>query len=206
MKLLIIGASGMIGSRIVAEATSRGHHVVAASRNPDRIASGPGVEPVALNVYDSADLKAAATGVDAVVSTVSPRNSGNAEQESVDYADALIAGVNGTRLIMVGGAGTLNLPDGTPVADIVPEMYAAEARGMRAAFERIAASALDYTVLAPAAEIAPGDRTGQFRLGDRTLLSDDEGNSRISAEDYAVALIDELERPAHRKAVFSVAY
>ena len=77
---------------------------------------------------------------------------------------------------------------------------------MRLAFEKISESGLDFTVLAPAGLIEPGERTGEFRLGGRTLLTDAEGNSRISAEDYAVALLDEAEAPKHSRQIFTAAY
>lgn len=205
MKLLVIGATGIIGSRIVDEALSRGKQVIAASRNPkpdDRA----GVETVAVDIADAARLRQLAGQADVVVSAVSPRNTGNPEKEASDYADTLITALDGSRVILVGGAGTLDLPDGTPVANVVPEQYAAEARGMRAAFDKISASDLDCTTLAPAGLIEPGERTGAFRLGGRTLLTDEEGNSRISAEDYAVALLDEVETPSHRGEIFTAAY
>ena len=206
MKILLIGASGMIGSRILKEAKQRGHRITAAVRKPEKIESDNQVEAVRFDLSDKQQLQALSAGVDTVIAAASPRNTGNPEAESAAYADALIAGIGHTRLVLVGGAGSLNLPDGTPVADVVPEPYTSEARGMRAAFEKIAASELNYTVLAPAAEIAPGERTGNFRLGDRTFLVDEQGNSRISAEDYAVALVDEVEKPAHARQIFSVAY
>lgn len=206
MNILLIGATGMIGSRLLHEALARGHIVTAAARNPDRIESRPGVTPLRLEVTDLPALSAAAASADVVIAATSPRSTGNPGAEALAYADALIASLAGSRLVLVGGAGSLNLPDGSPVADHVPEPYNAEARAMRAAFERIAASGIDFTVLAPAGMIAPGERTGRFRLGGRTLLTDAAGQSRISAEDYAVALLDEVERPAHRGTIFTAAY
>lgn len=202
MKLLVIGASGMIGSRIVAEALSRGHEVVAATRKGTAV---EGARAARLDVADAARLAELSAAADVTVSAVSPRSTGDAVAEASAYADALIAGIRG-RLLLVGGAGSLNLPDGSPVADVVPEPYSAEARGMRGAFDKIAASGLDYTVLAPAGLIQPGERTGTFRLGGRTLLTDAEGNSAISAEDYAVALLDEVEAPKHARQIFTAAY
>ncbi|MBB4120662.1 NAD(P)-dependent oxidoreductase [Martelella radicis] len=206
MKLLVIGATGMVGSRIVNEALSRGHDVVAATRNPDRIEARAGLTAEALDVTEVKRLSELAAGVDTVISATSPRSSGKPEEEAVSYATALVAALGETRLVMVGGAGSLNLPDGTPVADVVPDAYAAEARAMRSAYKRIKASDLDYTVQAPAGEIAPGERTGSFRLQTDVLLSDAEGNSRISAEDYAVALLDEVEHPQFRRQLFTAAY
>ncbi|WP_319520650.1 NAD(P)H-binding protein [uncultured Martelella sp.] len=206
MKLLVIGATGMVGSRIVDEALSRGHEVVAATRNPDRIQPRAGLTAEALDVTDVKRLGELAASVDTVISATSPRSSGNPEAEAVSYASALIEALGKTRLVMVGGAGSLNLPDGTPVADVVPDVYAAEARAMRAAYERIKASDLDYTVQAPAGEIAPGERTGQFRLQTDILLTDADGNSRISAEDFAVALLNEVEQPQFGRQLFTAAY
>ncbi|MEO3471581.1 NAD(P)H-binding protein [Roseomonas sp. CAU 1739] len=206
MNILLIGATGMIGSRLLNEALSRGHHVTAAARNPDRIEARAGVTPLRLEITDVPGLSAAAASADVVIAAASPRSTGKPAVEALAYAEALIAALTGKRLVLVGGAGSLNLPDGSPVADHVPEPYNAEARAMRAAFERIAASGIDYTVLAPAGMIAPGERTGTFRLGGRTLLTDADGQSRISAEDYAVALLDEVERPAHRGTIFTAAY
>lgn len=206
MKLLVVGASGMIGARIVAEAAARGHAVVAAARDPGRIAARPGVAAAALDIADAPRLAELAAAADVVVGAVSPRSTGDALAEALAYAEAMIGAARGRRLMLVGGAGSLNLPDGRPVADVVPEPYAAEAKAMRAAFDRIAASGIDFTVMAPAGTILPGERTGRFRLGGRTLMTDAEGQSRISAEDYAAAFLDEIERPAHRGTIFHAAY
>lgn len=206
MKLLLIGATGMIGSRILQEAQQRGHQVVAAARNPEKVPSAPGVEAIPFDLYDAERFRQWADCVDTVIAAVSPRNSGDPRRESLAYAEALIAGVGATRLVLVGGAGSLNLPDGSPVADVVPEPYHEEAQGMRAAFEKIAASALNYTVQAPAGLITPGERTGSFRLGGRIYMTNAEGESRISAEDFAVALLDEVESPRHVRQIFHAAY
>lgn len=207
MKILLIGATGMIGSAILAEAVARGHDVTAAVRHPEKVSQRDRVTAVGLDVGDVANLSALAAGTDVVIAAASPRSTDNAQAEALAYAEALIAGLGKTRLVMVGGAGTLNFADGTPVCDRAPEAYAAEAKGMRAAYERIAASDLDYTVFAPAGMIAPGERTGSFRTSaGRTLLTDADGDSRISTEDYAVALMDEVETPQHRREIFTVAY
>jgi putative NADH-flavin reductase len=143
-----------------------------------------------------------------VISAVSPRSSGDPVAEAAGYGTALIAAAeaSGKRLVVVGGAGTLNLPDGTPVAEVVPELYRAEARGMRGVYALLEESGIDFTFVAPAGLLEPGERTGAFRQGGRGYLTDAEGNSRISAEDYAIALLDEVETPAHPRQVFSVAY
>lgn len=206
MTLLIIGASGMIGSRLTAEALSRGQNVTAAVRNPDALPKT--VTPLKLDVTDAGAVIAAAKGADVIIGAVSPRSTGDASAEMAAIMSGLIsaAEATGKRLVVVGGAGTLNLPDGTPVADVVPEIYAAEAKAMRAAYELLEVSQADFTFVAPPGEIAPGERTGKYQTGGRTYLMDAEGQSRISAEDFAVALLDEVETPAHRRAIVSVAY
>ncbi len=206
MTLLIIGASGMIGSRLTAEALSRGHKVIAAVRNPDALPDT--VTGLKLDVTDGDAVIAAAKDADVIIGTVSPRSTGDAAAEMAAIMSGLIKGAEATskRLIVVGGAGTLNLPDGTPVADVVPEAYASEAKSMRAAYALLEASKADYTFIAPPGEIAPGERTGKYQTGGRTYLMDAEGQSRISAEDYAVALLDEVETPKHKREILSVAY
>lgn len=206
MKLLIIGATGMIGSRVTREALNRGHEVIAAVRNPAKVQEKDGLRAEELDAADTVRLAVLAAQADVTISAVSPRSTGDAIAEANAYADALIAGLKGQRLVLVGGAGSLNLPDGSPVADVVPEAYRAEAQGMRQAYEKIAGSDLDFTVLAPAGLIEPGERTGTFRLGGRNFLTDADGNSRISAEDYAVALMDEVEQPKHPRQIFTAAY
>lgn len=195
MKILLLGASGMVGSRILAEAAGRGHEVIAAARSPEKIAQFPGVTPVKADAHDAATFAGYAAGADLVIGAVSPRNGGDALAEATAYAEALIA-AKPKRVIMVGGAGSLSLPDGTPVVNVLPQEYVAEARGMKAAWDLLAQSGLKWTVLAPSAQIAPGERTGDYTVGGTTLLSDSKGNSHISAEDFADAVINEAEQNA----------
>lgn len=207
MNLLLIGATGMSGSCILAEAVLRGHHVTAAVRETGKLPVSGQITPVRFDIHADASLPGLSARADVVVSAVSPRNGGDKADEAMSCAEALIRDVGKTRLVMVGGAGSLNLEDGTAYVETVKPAYYSEATAMRAAFERIAASDLNYTVLAPAAEIAPGERTGTFRLGEnRKLLFDADGNSAISAEDFAIAVLDEIETPAHPRQIFNVAY
>lgn len=203
MKILLLGATGMIGSRITTEAISRKHSVIAASRSAPANEDS-NVTPLALDLADTPALKDAVEGADLVVGAVSPRSTEDTTAEALAYIDALIGSVGTKRLVLVGGAGSLNLPDGTPVANVVPEPYSDEAKAMRAAYERLATSDLDFTVLAPPSVITPGERTGSYRSGERILLSDAQGNSAISAEDFAVALLDEVETPKHKGEIFTV--
>lgn len=207
MKLFLVGASGMIGSRILAEAVARGHEVVAGARNPGKIAVLPGVTAVAVDANDAAALAGFAAGADVYIQSVSPRSAGDAIAEMAGYAAAFLAAAPvAKRAIVVGGAGTLNLPDGTPLLPHLPDFIVPEATGMKRLKDQLEASDLDWTFIAPAADIQPGQRTGVFRVGGDVLMSDAEGKSHISAEDYAAALLDEVEQARHRNGVMSVAY
>lgn len=208
MRIFLIGASGMIGSRILAEAVARGHEVMAGARNTDRIAEAKGVTPVKVDLADGAAMARHAAAADVIVAAVSPRSGGDPVMEARANGEAVmaVAAATGKRLMMVGGAGSLTLPDGSAVLDHVPELYRAEATGLKAVYGALKGSALDWTFFAPAGMIAPGARTGQFRLGKDVLISAPDGTSSISAEDYAVALVDELERPANRRSIMTVGY
>lgn len=208
MTILLTGASGMIGSRILAEAVRRGHEVVAVARNPDRIAGGPVVTVVAADANDPAALIPLAGGVDAYVSALSPRSGGDPKDETLRWGGAAIAAARatGVRFVLVGGAGSLKLPDGSAVLDHVPEIYRAEAAAMVALRDVLVQSGIDWTFFAPAGMIAPGERTGTFRVQADVLISDASGQSFISAEDYAVAMLDELERPAFRGRIMTAGY
>ena len=208
MNILLIGASGMIGSRILNEAVSRGHSVIGASRHPDKIAKNPKVQAVQLDATDAKAVGALAAKADVIVSSVSPRGGSDPMAEAKAVADAAIAAAraNGKRLVVVGGAGSLNLPDGSPLAETLPAAYRGEALAMRAVLDSLKKSDIDWTFFSPAAMISPGERTGKYRLGTTTLLSDAKGESRISAEDYANALVVELETHAHPRQQMTIAY
>ncbi|MFO1174748.1 MAG: NAD(P)H-binding protein [Paracoccaceae bacterium] len=208
MKIFLLGASGMIGSRILAEAVSRGHEVVAGARHPEKIAAGKGVTAVKADLSDAATLARHAAAADVIVSAVSPRNGGDpvAEADAIGAAVMGAAQASGKRLAMVGGAGSLNLPDGSPLLPHVPEPYQAEARGFKQVYQALKASDLDWTFFAPAGTIAPGTRTGRFRLGQDVLISAADGTSSISAEDYAAAFVDELETPKNRRSIMTIGY
>jgi putative NADH-flavin reductase len=208
LSILLVGASGMIGSRVLTEASSRGHHIIAATRHPAKIAAGKNVEAVSLDAKDKMPFTQLAQRADAIVMATSPRGGGDpmSEERAVSDTAIAVARATGKRLLVVGGAGSLNLRNGTPVVDTLPAAYQGEARAMRAVLDTLKASDIDWTFVSPAFTIAPGTRTGHFRVGTTVLLSNDKGESRISAEDFAVALVDELESPAHRRAQMTVAY
>jgi len=208
MRILLVGASGMIGSRVLAEAASRGHQVTAVARRPERIATGPNVRAISLDATDSKALAAQARDADVIVTATSPRGGGDPAMEARGIGDSAIAAARqaGRRLFVVGGAGSLNLPDGRPLAETLPDAYRPEALAMRGVLNSLKASDIDWTFFSPAAMISPGTKTGVYRLGTTTLLSNDKGESRISAEDYADALVNELEQPAHRRGQMTIAY
>lgn len=208
MNILLVGASGMIGSRVLKEAISRGHCVIGAARNPDKIAKDANVRAMQLDATDVKAFTELAMRVDAIVSATSPRGGGDPMVKARAVGDAAIAAAqaSGKRLIVVGGAGSLNLPNGQPLADTLPPPVRSEALAMRAVLDSLKKSDIDWTFFSPAAAIAPGTRTGKYRLGTTTLLSDADGKSRISIEDYAHALVDELEKHAHSRQQMTIAY
>lgn len=208
LNILLVGASGMIGSRVLSEATSRGHCVIAASRNPDKISAGPNVKALKLDATDKATLTAAARKADVIVSATSPRGGGDPAKEAKAVSDAEIAAAKASnkRLVVVGGAGSLNLPDGRRVVDTLPPRFQGEASAMRGVLDDLKASGTDWTFFSPAMSISPGKRTTQYQLGTTTVLYDAQKKSAISAEDFAHALVNELEKPAHRQSQMTIAY
>ena len=208
MKILVVGGSGIIGSRIVAEAAQRGHQVIAAARHPEKIASTANVSAVKIDATDANSIARTAQDADVIVMAVSPRNGGDPITEAKTVGNLAIAASKktGKRLVYVGGAGSLLLPDGSPVAETLPDAYRAEALGMREVRDSLRDSDLDWTVLCPPAMIAPGEKKGSYRLGTTSLMFNEKGDSAISAEDYADALVNELEQPAHIRAQFTLAY
>lgn len=212
MNIVLIGASGYVGSAVLKEALARGHRVTAIVSNPARLAAQRSLEAVRADVLDATALAARLQGHDAVVSAFS----GHAQQDVRGYyvqgmrsiiAAAKQAGV--PRLLVVGGAGSLEVAPGVQLVDTpeFPAQWKGTAEGARDALQLLRAEPeLEWTMLSPAAHLEPGERTGRFRLGTDQLLVDAQGESRISLADYALAMIDELERPAHARRRFSVAY
>ncbi len=202
MKVAVIGASGNGGSRLLAELSRRGHQVTAIARHPENIAKLPGVTAKKGDVFDKAGLIALIKGHDAVISAVhftasDPKLLIEAVKES---------GVK--RYFVVGGAGSLEVAPGVKLIDTpqFPAAYKAEAAKGGEFLDLLRQeNALDWTFLSPSAVIAPGERTGKFRLGKDQLLTSDKG-SHISWEDYAIAAVDELEKPAHIRQRFTIGY
>ncbi|GGK51074.1 NAD(P)-dependent oxidoreductase [Streptomyces flaveus] len=207
MRILLFGATGMIGSRIAAEAGERGHEVTRATR------SGKD-GTLAADASDADTVARLAAGHDAVVLAVSPPRDGIEASESLlEVGRGVLDGVRRAgvrRLVVVGGAGILEVSPGVRVVDTpgFPEDFLPPVRAQVALFELVRDNAddLEWTYLSPPAMVEPGERTGAYRIGDHQLLSDGEGNSHISAEDYAVALVDELQRGELTRRLVHVAY
>lgn len=202
MHIALIGASGHAGSRILKELSDRGHAVTAIARNPDKIAKLPGVTAKSGDVFDQAALTQLLEGHDVVVSAV--HFTASDPRILIDAVKASGA----KRYVVVGGAGSLEVAPGVALVTTpdFPDAYKPEALAGARFLELLRnEKELDWTFLSPSALFEPGERTGKFRLGGDALLVGEHG-SRISFEDFAVALVDEIERPAHHRQRFTVGY
>lgn len=203
MKIAVIGASGNAGSRISAELVRRGHSVTAIVRNPEKVTAQAGVTPARGDVTDPAGLVRLLAGHDAAISSVRFLASDPVK---------LIAAVKEAkvgRYLVVGGAGSLEVAPGVRLVTTpgFPVAYKAEAEAGAMFLDLLRAEKeLNWTFLSPSALFVAGERTGKFRLGTDQLLTAADGKSSISFEDFAVALADEIERPAHIRRRFTVGY
>ena len=203
MKIAVIGASGNAGSRITAELARRGHAVTAIARNPERIAAQANVAATKGDIMDRPALTSLLAGHDAAISSVHFLASdplkliGAARDSKVG------------RYLVVGGAGSLEVAPGVRLVTTsgFPVAYKAEAEKGAGFLDLLRAEKeLNWTFLSPSALFTAGERTGKFRLGTDQLLSASDGKSSISFEDFAVALADEVDRPAHIRRRFTVGY
>ncbi|HEX8613136.1 MAG TPA: NAD(P)-dependent oxidoreductase [Telluria sp.] len=212
MNIVLIGATGFIGTALLNEALGRGHAVTALATRPDKLAARERLRAHKADVMDVAALTAQLAGADAVLSAFSGHAQGDVQAYYLAGVRNIVTAVKEARvprLLVVGGAGSLEVAPGVQLLDTpgFPDAYRASAEGARQALDLLRDEAsLDWTMLSPAAMISPGERSGVFRLGGDQLLLDGAGNSAISVEDYAVAMIDELEQPAHRRQRFTLAY
>jgi putative NADH-flavin reductase len=202
MKIAVIGASGRGGSRIVAELARRGHQVTAIARNPEKVEAHAQVTPKKGDLYDPG-ISALLAGHDAVVSAVHFLDS---DPETLIEA-VRASGVK--RYFVMGGAGSLEVAPGVKLIDTpeFPAIYKDEAAKGGVFLDRLRREKhIDWTFLSPPALIDFGDRTGKFRIGKDQLLVDGKGDSKISFEDFAIAAVDELEKPKHSRQRFTVGY
>ncbi len=216
MRLVLFGAGGQVAQRIAREALDRGHDVIGVARSAKSVRSdNERMIIIDGDATDADSVARASRGADVIISALSPRPSpsGRPASSLPAAARALLDGAKKSgvkRLVVVGGAGSLEVAPGQRLVDSpnFPAEYKAESLESAAALEvyRSAADGVDWTYVSPAAEMGPGTRTGHYRTSDNTLLSDDKGHSFISFEDYAKALIDEIEHPTHPHARMAVAY
>jgi len=211
MRLVIFGASGLLGTRLVSEALSRGHELTAVARDVARIDDRGGqVATAAADVTDAASVAAVAGGHDAALSAVTQHDR---PEMLVDAARGLLAGLSAAgvqRLVVAGGAGSLLVASGQRLMDTegFHEEWKPEAVATAAALDvfRQAETDVEWSYVSPGALLAPGERTGHYRLGGDELLVDEHGKSAISMEDFAIAMVDEAEAAKHPRQRFTAAH
>lgn len=217
LKIVVYGGSGNIGSRIVAEALARGHDVTVVDRNP-KTPAGPSQPKLHVDrgdAFDAADIGRHIAAADVLVTAVAVRPTPTRDFY-VRLVSAMVQAQRASkgrkvRLMVVGGASSLETGDGRRVVDTLPADLPEGSRNEILSM----IDALDYlrsvrdvpwTFFSPAASIEPGERTGKFRLGGDQIIRNEQGESRISMEDYAVALLDEIETPKHPNRRFTIGY
>ncbi|NUP48010.1 MAG: NAD(P)H-binding protein [Catenulispora sp.] len=211
MTLAVFGATGYSGGNIAAEASARGHRVIAIARNTDALAGNSDLDVRPGSLFDENFVRDVAADADTLIVALQAHGTGLA-----DYIPTLgrIAAENAARLGLVGGAGNLRVsPDGPRVLDtpLFPEEFRQDGNAHAAVIARLHAlpEDVDWFSLSPPAVYNAdnrGERRGVFRVGDDVLLVDAEGTSYISGEDYAIAFVDEIEKPTRHRTVFTVAY
>jgi putative NADH-flavin reductase len=208
--IALFGSTGRIGQRILHEALARGHKVTAIVRDATRASGGtPNLEFKPGDILKPESVVAATNGHDVLVSAYGPR-AGDAKQ-IVTAAKSLVEAAGSMqpmRLIVVGSAGNLEVAPGVQLVDTpdFPAAWKASALAHRDAFEVYRSAGVDWTFVSPAAMIEPGARTGHYRVGSEQLVVNLEGKSRVSIEDFAVAIVDEIEQPRFRCKGFTVGY
>lgn len=218
MNVALIGATGFAGSAILDELINRGHKVTAIVRNPDKLTNGSAnLTAVKCDATNPDELAKAVKGVDVVISAYNPGWANpNMYEDTLRNYPLILEGVKKSgvgRLLIVGGAGTLFVKPGLRLVDTgtLPDAWIPGVKSLGEFYLNTLTKedAIDWVFLSPAAnlgDLQKGVRTGKYRVGKDDLLVDEKGNSFISVEDYAVAMVDELEKPAHHKERFTVAY
>ena len=213
MRVALIGATGFVGSALLSEALKRGHEVIAIVRHPEKLEPRKRLVAIGVDVNDTDRLAISIRGCDALISAFNPGwKNPNLYDDQVRGTASIIAAVKKAgvaRVLWVGGAGGLEAASGMRVVDDpkFPDWVRPGSLATIDALEQLRREPqLDWTFLSPSAEMREGTRTGTFRLGGDRILVDANGQSRISVEDFAVAMIDELERPAHSRQRFTVGY
>ena len=213
MNIALIGATGFVGSAILKEALDRGHRVTAVARDPEKLTPHPNLRPRKADIYQEGEVARLVEDHDAVISAFNPGWSNpDIYNQQITGTRAIINGVKQAgikRLLFVGGAGSLEVRPGVQALDLpeFPKEYKQGALATREALAHLRLeTGLEWSYLSPSADLFPGSRTGRFRIGADQMLKDAKGASRISVQDYAMAMIDELEKPAHIRKRFTVGY
>lgn len=214
-KVVLIGASGFVGSAILNEALNRDFHVTAVVRNPDKIKiENEHLVVKKADVSSLDEVYGVCKGADAVISAFNPGwDNPNIYDETIKVYLTIIDGVKKSgvnRFLMVGGAGSLFIAPGLRLVDSgeVPEKLLPGVKALSDIYLNFLKKEkeIDWVFFSPAADMAPGVRTGRYRLGKDDMVVDVVGNSHISVQDYAAAMIDELEKPAHHQERFTIGY
>ena len=214
-KVVLIGASGFVGSAILNEALERGLEVIAVVRNGNNIKqSNPHLTVVEANVEDSGKLIDICKGADAVISAFNPGwTNPNIYEETLRIYPKILESVKASgvkRLLIVGGAGTLFVAPGLRVVDsgAIPQEIMGGVKSLGEFYFNTLMNEkdIDWVFFSPAGSLEPGERTGIYRLGKDDLIVNNKGESKISVQDYAKAMIDELENPQHHQERFTIGY
>lgn len=216
--VVLIGASGFVGSAILREALNRGHRVTAVVLNPEKITiENPNLTVVKADATNPDTLAALARGKDAIISAYNPGWTNPRQYElTLENYPRIVEGAKRSgveRLLIVGGAGTLFVKPGVRLVDtgVLPEAWLPGVKSLGEFYLNTLMKErdIDWVFFSPAANLGnmgPGVRTGKYRMGKDDMLVDDKGESFISVEDYAVAMIDELELARHHRERFTAAY
>lgn len=213
MKVALLGATGFVGSALLKELLRRGHSVTAIVRDPAKLVPAEHLTAKAGDIYDSTALAILIAGHDALISAFNPGwKDPHLYDDQVRGTTCIIAAIKKAglkRVLWVGGAGGQEVRPGVRVVDspdLPPAIKPGSLATLNALTQLSAEPSLDWSYLAPSASMKSGERTGKFRLGGSELLTDANGKSWISVQDYAAAMIDELERPTHIRERFTVGY
>jgi hypothetical protein len=209
MNVIVYGATGNSGSEIVKELVRRGHKVTGVARHVEKLKDLPGVTAKTDDLSNVDAVAAIIKGADVVVTAYQPPADNTDKLIDVTRLQIeAVKKVGSPRLLVVGGAGQLEVAPGVTLikSGYLPAEYIPIATSHEKAAEVLKGSDINWTYIAPAGYFVPGERTGKYRTGTNNLVSDEKGESKISFADYAIAMVDEIEKPKHERALFSVGY